>query len=385
MDLLARQGVSMESFLYDTGLYAAMVHAIVGTFIPLIIVCMLTRFFGENRSLREGLQVWRFALFAGLAFTIPYFTVALLLGPEFPTISGSLIGLLIVVNGAKRGWFLPREGVPWDFPHRSKWEPGWVGTINQTEEPLPENVSLFKAWSAYILICFLLVITRLDSLGLKKVLTSDALTIRFVNILGVEGITESISLLYLAGTIFMLATIMTVVIYRMKPRRVGVACRDAVSRLFKPFITLIFAVALVRVFIDSDVNAAGLPSMPLQLAEMIAAVTGSLWPMFAAGLGSFGSFIAGSNTVSNLMFALFQFGVAENIGVSHAVVLGLQAVGGAAGNMITIHNIVAACATVGLVGIEGAIIRKTIIPMIYYIVFAGILGMILCSLVPGGF
>ena len=75
--------------------------------------------------------------------------------------------------------------------------------------------------------------------------------------------------------------------------------------------------------------------------------------------------------MSNLTFSLFQFSTAENIGVSPEIVVATQAVGGAAGNMITIHNVVAASATVGLLGREGDVIRKTIIPTIYYCLFAG--------------
>ncbi len=48
-----------------------------------------------------------------------------------------------------------------------------------------------------------------------------------------------------------------------------------------------------------------------------------------------------------------------------------QAVGAAAGNMITIHNVVAASATVGLLGREGDLLRKTIIPTVYYCLAAG--------------
>jgi lactate permease len=69
--------------------------------------------------------------------------------------------------------------------------------------------------------------------------------------------------------------------------------------------------------------------------------------------------VTGSNTISNMMFSLFQFGVAHNIGVNPIWVVALQAVGGAAGNVICVHNVVAACAVVGLVGREGDVIRIT--------------------------
>ena len=57
---------------------------------PLILVGMLTRFFGANRSFIEGFRIWKFALFAGLAFTVPYYLIASILGPEFPSLVGGI-------------------------------------------------------------------------------------------------------------------------------------------------------------------------------------------------------------------------------------------------------------------------------------------------------
>ena len=74
------------------------------------------------------------------------------------------------------------------------------------------------------------------------------------------------------------------------------------------------------------------------------------------------------------MFSLFQFGVGEKIGVDPGWIVTLQAIGGAAGNVICVHNVVAAAATVGLLGREGVIIRRTFIVFLYYISFAGPLG-----------
>ena len=73
------------------------------------------------------------------------------------------------------------------------------------------------------------------------------------------------------------------------------------------------------------------------------------------------------------MFSLFQFATAQQIQVEPLTVVAAQAVGGAAGNMITVHNVVAASATVGLLGREGSLIRLTLIPMSYYCLMAGAL------------
>ena len=56
--------------------------------------------------------------------------------------------------------------------------------------------------------------------------------------------------------------------------------------------------------------------------------------------------------------------------------LSLQAMGAAAGNMVAIHNVVAASATVGLLGQEGRTIRLTIIPTMFYLISLGILGLV---------
>nr|WP_308874523.1 L-lactate permease [Thiothrix subterranea] len=50
----------------------AITHAIIGALMPLFMCVMLTRFFGRNKSWSEGLAVAPFAIFAGLAFVVPY-------------------------------------------------------------------------------------------------------------------------------------------------------------------------------------------------------------------------------------------------------------------------------------------------------------------------
>ena len=85
--------------------------------IMLLVVAVMTRFFGKNKSFAEGLRVWPFAIFAALAMTIPYVIIAHLAGPAFPSLLGALIGLAIVVPAAKAGFLMPKEH--WDFPPKA--------------------------------------------------------------------------------------------------------------------------------------------------------------------------------------------------------------------------------------------------------------------------
>jgi lactate permease len=371
-DALAASGISYPEFLYRIGVFTAVPHAVAGILIPLIIVCMTTRFFGQNRSFREGLAAWKFALFAGVSFVVPYVLVAIFLGPEFPSLLGALVGLAIVVTAARSGLFQPK-GEPWDFPPRSQWDASWIGSIVADAGEERRHMTLFLAWVPYLLVAAFLVITRLPFLPFQSYLSSVSWT--WSNIVGTT-LSQSVEPLYSPGTIFIVVALLTIPFHKMTRREAGFAWRDAANKMAGPALALVFAVGLVRVFIDSNTNLSGLDSMPLVLAEYVAGIAQGTWPFFAPIIGAMGAFVAGSNTVSDLMFALFQYGVADSIGTSRVVILGLQAVGGAAGNMICVHNVVAASATVGLVGKEGALIRRTILPMLYYVLVAGSVGIL---------
>ena len=104
---------------------------------------------------------------------------------------------------------------------------------------------------------------------------------------------------------------------------------------------------------------------------------GKIYPFFSPTIGAIGAFLAGSNTVSNLMLSQFQFETAKLLGLSGALMVAAQSVGAAAGNMIAIHNVVAASATVGLLGKEGITLRITILPTIYYLIFLVLIVLIL--------
>ena len=82
-------------------------------------------------------------------------------------------------------------------------------------------------------------------------------------------------------------------------------------------------------------------------------VAGGIWPLLANFVGGLGAFITGSCTVSDLMFGEFQWSMAANLGLPRQFIVSAQCVGGAMGNMICVHNIVAACAVVGASGREG--------------------------------
>lgn len=370
---------SVEQYLMqitgDVGLF----HALIGFLIPLILSAFLTRFFGEKRSFAEGLKAWPFALFAGVAFTVPYFLVAEFLGPEFPSLVGGFIGLLIVVPAAKKGFLVPKE--TFDFAPRASWDKDWVGSLaeEKVDDSVAPKFSIIRAFSPYIIVIVLLVLTRVIK-PLKAFLQSDAMTIKFAELFG-TGISSKIQLGYSPGTILIITSLLCVVLFKMDKAAVKKSWVGSAKTMIAAAPALLFSVPMVQVFINSgsaaDV-AASLPAMPILLAQSAASAFHNAWPLVSPWIGALGAFIAGSNTISNMMFSYFQWSTAAQIGLNtdlSAQVVALQAIGGAAGNMVSVHNVVAACAVVGLINKEGYVIRKTLLAMMYYVIQAGMLGM----------
>lgn len=361
------------------GAKVAILHAVAGTMIPLLVVVVMTRFFGRARSVVDGLKIWKFALFAAFSMTIPYVIIAHLLGPEFPSLLGSLVGLAIVIPAARLGLLMPK-GEPWDFEDRESWDESWNGLAEVRLEEPARRMPLWVAWMPYLIIAALLVLSRLPALNIGSMLKTLAIPgdpSLTQNLFGTTVSIKPVEPLYLPGTIFIAACLVTIVLHRMSGAAVGRAVQRSAKMIVSASVALLFAVPMVQVFINSSGGAAGFDSMPNVLASGVASLAGGAWPAFSPLIGGIGAFVAGSNTISNMMFSLFQFGVAEKIGADPGWVVALQAVGGAAGNVICVHNVVAACAVVGLIGREGDVIRITVFVFLYYILVAATLGMIL--------
>jgi lactate permease len=398
---------SVGAYVAQIGIWAAIIHGIVGIAIPFIGVAMMTRFFGEERSIKPALEVLPLALFAWAAFVIPYVLTAVYLGPTFPALLGAMIGLFIVASTLRAGYFLPEE--EWDFGPQEGWPDHWIGKIepgtgvgdtasddaavtadggSTFEDMHTQNMSLGMAWLPYLLVAGLLVVTRVFGPLQEFLSTTGVLT--WNDILG-SGFSEGIELLYLPGSLFVLVAVLTYLLHGMSSKEIKDSWSEALTNIAPAVIALWFAVATVMIMqrsgaeivLSATTANAGMLGV---LSEATADLTGSTFPFFSGFIGAFGAFIAGSNTVSDILFGLFQFQAAQQIGAPTQIVVAAQAVGGAIGNLIAIHNVVAALTVVGLIGEEGRVIRLELIPVLYYGVATGVLTLLFAYvIVPGAF
>ncbi|HBX56200.1 L-lactate permease [Pseudomonas sp. UBA2684] len=367
-------GSDWETFFHLIFSRVAITHGLIGILMPLIMLMIMTRFFGKNQSWKEGLVMAPFAIFTGISFVVPYMAAGVFLGPEFPSMIGALVGLAIVIPAAKAGFLLPKD--TWDFAEAKDWPIEWMGSIEMKLDEMAvgkKPISVAMAWAPYLLLAAFLVVSRIFP-ELKAAMLS--VSFGWKDILGETGVSGTLEPLYLPGGILCMVVLVTFFLHRMQFAELKAAVSESSKTLLGAGFVLIFTIPMVRILINSGVNASDLMSMPVAMAQLVADSVGGVYPFFAPAVGALGAFIAGSNTVSNLMLSQFQFNAAGLLGVSGAMMVAAQSVGAAAGNMIAIHNVVAASATVGLLGREGITLRKTMLPTLYYLLAAGSLTMI---------
>lgn len=339
----------------------------VGSFIPFILVLVLTLLFGKKRSLKSALELLPWSLMVGFTYTISAAIYATLFGHEFVSILASLTGLLIASITAKKGFLLPKTA----------WREALADGYKETEEKT--NMSLIAAWSPYLLVVGLLLLTRIvDSV---KAFTKTAIDLGWNNILGIEGINSSWEVLYSPGTILIIAAVIAAFMQGKSIKCFTEASKESLSDVKSAALALLPTLALVQVFTNSGMNTNDLLSMPQYISNTLASTFGSNWVFVSPFLGELGAFIAGSATVSTLTFSPIQYEVALQTGLNTNIILATQVMGGAAGNMICVHNVVAASTVVGLSGREGDIIRKTLLPALFYGLMVGIVAYFMMLLV----
>lgn len=284
---------------------------------------------------------------------------------EFPAISGGIAALISSIFFAQCGIGLSRTD-----------KPATPRTVS--------NGQLVKAtfplWSTVLI----LLMTRLDFIGLKGWLTakdpylslslvplgelrlSPSLVVQWQHLLGTE-LHWSHAILYVPSFVpFFLVAGISILVFQMPKNEVGAVWQQSIRQILKPLGAFLGALVLVKLLM-----VGGEESCAFILGRGLAAVAGDFWTMAAVYLGALGSFFSGSNTVSNLAFGGIQYATALQLGLSPTTILSLQSVGGAMGNMVCIHNIIAVSSILGLSNQEGPILRQTFLPMLLYGLIAG--------------
>ncbi len=416
-----------QDTLVEIALTAAGIDIVIGVTITIGMLVLLTRVFSPARTPGAAREALPLAIFAALAYSIPAFLWTWLLGAvEFGAILGGITGMVLLVAAARKGFLVPKrtwsvtegyldtdEASPQgpagvvgstgaaaateaadgpmgaaeapngpaaateaaDGPVGAPGPQGPAGALAAQRSPVrgERTMPVWKVWAPYVLLVALLLLSRLVG-PVQRWLQSISLS---TGDIFDSGISASWQPLYSPGAIFLIVAGATVVMHRLSRKQVREASGGMRIALIGTGITLATSVPLVRVFLNSADNTAGLLAMPVELATAGAAALGTLWPLFAPVVGALGSFVSGSATFSHLMFAQLQADVAAEIGANQAAVLAQQVGGANAGNMVCVANVVAVAGVTGQLGKEGTVISRTVVPMLIYITGFAIVGFLL--------
>jgi lactate permease len=389
--------VSVAEFLSMVSAWSGVVTGVTYVFWGLLGVFFLTYWFGDadgGRSLggavRDTLPIAPFALLLGAVTGGTQLAIAWVVGPALPDIAAGFVVLGVGLLLANNDILIPdRE---WDFPSDSRWSDTWLGGLELDEisrDQPKKEMSVLLAWTPYLLVAVALLVTRWPDLtvaGTEVLAWIQSFSVSVDSILGTE-LGYTLQYLYLPGTMpFIPIAVLTGLIHKMDLDEMGAAWRRSVEQVAPAALTLIIAVSMTQVMIQSQTNTADLLGMMEALSRALAIGAGGLLPLISPWIGAIGSFMTGSNTSSNILFSVLQYNAAETVELSRTIVVSLQNVGGGLGNMVSVLNVAAICGVVGITGREGDLLRKAIVPMALFALFAGLFGMLLSYvLVPGLF
>ena len=324
--------------------------------IPILILFSFIRL--SKRPLSHFIEFIPFAAFSGVITGIFAFIAVLVGGAELASIIGGLVAMLTIGVLAKYKILIPRTEETEQLP---------------VVKHLPNKyVNTLKASTPYLILVSLLIVTRSPFLPIKEIVINLS-RLQVTKLFGYT-IDYSFSPFYSAGIIMLFSAIFSIFLFKLGNKVLLEVTHEAFKKTIRPFLALTAVLIFVQILIYSGENDAGYLSMLIILANEISSLFGPVWPVLAPFVGAIGSFTSGSATVSNLIFSAFQYQTAIASGFSPVLVLSLQGIGAAAGNMIAIHNIIAAVTVAGLVGKESDVIRKNLPILIFYLLFMGMIG-----------
>ena len=280
-------------------------------------------------------------LVGGVSLTSQYMA-ARYMGAESPAIIGSILSIIVIVIYGKLT--APKEERARKNPLRTK--------------------DILNAWSIYLLILLLIILTSPLFPGLRHTLENNWVT-RISLPVGDSTLNYTISWLTHAGVLLFIGTFIGGLIQGAGVKEMFTVLWHTVKQLKKTFITVICLVGLSTIM-----DTAGMIAV---IATALATATGSLYPLFAPVNGCLGTFITGSDTSSNILFGKLQASVAGHINVSPDWLSAANTVGATGGKIISPQSIAIATSASNQQGKEGEILKAAIPYALAYVVITGVI------------
>ena len=350
-----------------SGLDAYHIGQVAGRQLPILSIIVPFWLIAMMDGMRGIKQTWPAVLVAGVSFAVTQFLTANFIGPELPDVTSALVSLICLSLFLK------------------KWQPSEIFTFQGMKQPEARKASeystgqIVKAWSPFAILTVFVSLwtmkplkTFLDSFSLIEIQWPGLHNLVMAEPTPYAAVYK-LNLLSAVGTSILLASIVTIILLRMKPA-------DAVKTFFETLHELRFSILSIGLVLGFAfvANYSGLSST----LALVLAGTGAAFPFFSPFLGWLGVFLTGSDTSANALFGSLQASTAHQVGISPELAVAANTTGGVTGKMISPQSIAIACAAVGLAGKESDLFRFTVKHSLIFCTFVGILTTLQAYVLP---
>lgn len=288
-------------------------------------------------------------LVGAVSLSVQY-VCASFIGAETPAIVGSIAAIVAIIIAAR---LMPKRQKEGEEVQNAA--PGKHYSLSET----------MKAWSVYLLILVLILVSGALCPPVNGFLKTNLVSVAHLPVI---GSTFKFGWISNAGLMLFLGATIGGLIQGLSFRRLMVVLARTLVNLRNTIITIVSLISLASVM-----NYCGMIGA---IATGLVAVTGSLYPLFAPLIGAIGTFVTGSDTSSNILFAKLQANVAAQLGLDPTQANWLVAAnttGASGGKMISPQSIAIATAACGMQGKDGAILKSALPYAVLYIVVSGLM------------
>ena len=330
---VAESGSASAAQICETSAFAIIQLAPLFIILPFIILTLT-----DKHNLIKNLII---ALWVGVISVVVQFVCGYYLGSETPAIIGSLAAIIAIIAYAKV------------FARKSKVQDKETFTLAES----------LKAWSVYLFILIFILVSGALCPPVNAFLKSHLVSAVHLPVL---DSTFKFGWISNAGLMLFLGATIGGLIQGLSLNRLMVILARTTVNLRKTVVTIC-------------------SRMITAIASGLVAVTGDFYPLVAPMIGAIGTFVTGSDTSSNILFAKLQAHVANQLGMTgQSTFFGMEGgqenwlvaantTGATGGKMISPQSIAIATAACDMEGKDGEILRSAIPYALLYIVLGGLM------------
>ena len=347
-------GLDLQQLAANAALIQA-VHTFLSPFLA-VVIC------GGGVKALKG--VWHITLIASLSFVVPYLLFAQLLGPELPTIVGSICSMLCVILAANFGKRKRNEAFDtvkieseYSVKTAAKWTtvPAPVAHIGFAEG--------LRAWTPFMLTFVLLLLTSKLCFPVHNAIKE--LKHSFMIYTGGGGKPLTFSWINTPGVMIFIAAICGGLIQKASLFEMADVLGFTLKKYWRTFVTICSVLATAKVMIYSG--------MISDIARSAVVATGPVYPFVAPLIGVLGAFITGSGTSTNVLFGNLQLETALSLNLNPYWITAANVMGAGIGKMVCPQNIAIGAGAIGITGSDSKILAAVFKYFVMYALLAGVI------------